>query len=394
MLDFYTLRSETKKNIIRRMERISIADSPFEWAWLTYALNCDGDTNDPAFASVLDAGLRWLRSEAATEFDRNLGAIGLLCGVLRPLDRVQQEEFARRAAERVSELSKQEIDKFSRLNDPDIVLGMALGISPIFSTEIKTWFQQHCLKCATGRPRRIILFWASAIEVGVTPDTALLKTEELQVGEIFPALWFLDRYDSLLQRTDDLRATLEIVEQLKDGIVLEPPEEVEVNGRYVLSNSDIAMLYEVLVRRTQQVDPIILFSNFPLHPDVRAISESLFVKQEYVNAVFEAAKLFVEHVKSKSNHPKDAGGQELDGVKLMEVVFLAKSPILKLNSLSSDSERNEQRGFGLMAQGMVSAVRNPKGHKTKATIQIDASEALEQLVMISLLMKRLDQSHL
>jgi uncharacterized protein (TIGR02391 family) len=76
----------------------------------------------------------------------------------------------------------------------------------------------------------------------------------------------------------------------------------------------------------------------------------------------------------------------------MSFVFAPKSPILRFNSLSNQTERNEQNGLKLIAEGTVGALRNPKGHLPSSAISLTAEEALEQLAMISYLMRRLDNA--
>lgn len=393
MLDFYNFRSETKLNILRRLEKIDANEFPSEWGWLVYGLSQDEQARDPLLARALDDGLRWISSEAAWKSDRNLGAIGLLCAFLNKTGSKECVAFVSRAVKRIRELSEQEVDKFSRLNDPDIVLGIALGFASHLPDDVRLWFQHHCLRSSVGRPRRMVMFWAAGIELGAKPDTSQLRVGDLQVSEILPTLWFFERYRSVLERSNDLRDLWNVLEVAKEGIALEPWEDVESNGRYIASNSDVAMLYEVLTHQTRMVDPRVLFDNFPLHDEIRHGSESLFNNHEYVAAVFEASKIFIAAVKVKAQRPEDVKGHELDGVELMKAVFDLKKPLLKFNSLSSVTERNEQRGLALMAEGMVSAFRNPKGHDPKDRIQIDAYDALEQLVTISYLMKRLDQAH-
>jgi uncharacterized protein (TIGR02391 family) len=393
MIDFYNFRSEAKLNIVRRLAKVNAVEFPLEWGWLVYALGQDEKARDPLLARALDDGLRWINSDAAWESNRNLGAIGLLCAVL---DRTGSQECVAintRLINRIQALSEQEVDKFSRLNDPDIVFGIALSVGTHLPDDLRIWFQQHCLKSAAGRPRRMVMFWAAGIALGAKPDTSQLRVGDLQVSEILPTLWFFERHGRLLGRSDDLRELWDVLEVAKEGIVLEPLEDVGSNGRYIASNSDMAMLFEVLTRQTRAVDPRVLFDNFPLHDEIRRGCQSLFNNHEYVAAVFEASKIFIDAVKVKAHRPKDTKGHELDGVELMKTVFDLKKPILKFNSLASLTEKNEQKGLGLMAEGMVSAFRNPKGHDPKDKIQIDANDALEQLVTISYLMKRLDQSH-
>jgi uncharacterized protein (TIGR02391 family) len=135
-----------------------------------------------------------------------------------------------------------------------------------------------------------------------------------------------------------------------------------------------------------------LYDNFPWHPEVRKVTQSLFTKGEFVMAVFQAGVLFIDAVKKRSAFPIGKDGRPLDGVSLMDSVFLAKPPLLKFTDMSDQTAQNEHRGLGLIAQGIVSALRNPKGHAPHVHIKLDPFEAIEQLATISYLMRRLDDA--
>jgi len=120
------------------------------------------------------------------------------------------------------------------------------------------------------------------------------------------------------------------------------------------------MFYEALLCQTREIDPVTLFNNIPWHPEVRHSSESLFIKGEYMNSVLEAAKMFIDTVKLRTGHPVGRDGKPLDGVKLIEHTFGSKPLVLKFNNLKTQADENEQRGLSLIAQGAVSAFRNPK----------------------------------
>lgn len=74
-------------------------------------------------------------------------------------------------------------------------------------------------------------------------------------------------------------------------------------------------------------------------------------------------------------------------------------PLVLINPLDSTSrdfisQLDEQKGFSSLTMGIFQAFRNPKGHqpKDKNWVGIDAYEALDQLVVISLVMKRLQDA--
>ncbi|HSB08320.1 MAG TPA: TIGR02391 family protein [Blastocatellia bacterium] len=85
-------------------------------------------------------------------------------------------------------------------------------------------------------------------------------------------------------------------------------------------------------------------------------ADSLFIKGEYVNAVFEAAKSFIEAVKHQAGNPVDKNGKPLDGVVLIDNIFhrtSSKTPTLKFNALASLADQNEHDGLYYVARGMI-----------------------------------------
>jgi len=388
MLNFYKYREEIKRNLLRRWERLDISEYPLDWAWIAYALSLDGTAQNPFLDQAVDQALRWISSEMAWEYERNLGALGVLCLVLRKANAREWGNLGNRIVEQLRGLMDREVGRFSRLNDPDIVFGVAIGVVTILPSESGEWLQQHCIRSAQmGNLRRRLLFLAAAAELGASLSPVSLLSDLPRIDEIPSALWFAERYQSHLDKDEHRRALWDGLAIAKEAIILDPLEQS--NGGFVASNVDLAMLYEALTIQTGTIDPLILFQNFPLHPEVRRLAEPLFAQGDYVNAVFEAAKGFVNTVKQKAGHPKDAKGP-LDGVPLMQRVFSLKQPVLKFNALVSQSDKDEQRGLGLIAEGIVAAVRNPKAHMTKDEIRLDPYEALEQLLAISYLFRRVD----
>jgi uncharacterized protein (TIGR02391 family) len=252
------------------------------------------------------------------------------------------------------------------------------------------WLRDHCRRNA--RPenwRRGLIFAAAAWELGEKLPPFVINGAELQAHEVFPALWIAERYSNLIEGEERRRGVWEAFERIKEGVNFDGAMN-SGDLLYPASLIDVAMFYEALCSQTSQIDPATLFGNIPWHPEIRLSSENLFTKGEYVMAVFQAAVTFIDSVKKRSHHPTDAKGKPLDGVDLMVCAFGSKSPILKSNALRDQADENEQRGLSLIAQGIVSAVRNPKGHTPQVNIILGPYEALEQLAIISHLMRRLD----
>jgi uncharacterized protein (TIGR02391 family) len=127
-------------------------------------------------------------------------------------------------------------------------------------------------------------------------------------------------------------------------------------------------------------DPLKAYGGLDLHPQINEAAGELFRDGHYASAIEDAVKALNAYVRFKS-------GVELDGNKLMEVVFNPSKPVLRFNDLADDSDRDEQKGFMLMFSGAVAGLRNPRAHKL---IKDDPERALEFIAFVSLLAKLTD----
>lgn len=125
------------------------------------------------------------------------------------------------------------------------------------------------------------------------------------------------------------------------------------------------------------------YEGLELHPEIERAVGNLYRDGHYANAVEDATKALNALVRMRS------GIDGKDGSALMEVVFSPKSPILKFNQLSDQSDMDEQKGFMMMLSGAVAGLRNPRAHKI---IKDDPEMALEFIAFVSLLAKLVDKS--
>lgn len=125
------------------------------------------------------------------------------------------------------------------------------------------------------------------------------------------------------------------------------------------------------------------YEGLELHPAIERAAGQLFRDGHYANAVEDAVKALNALVRMNS------GVDDKDGMSLMEAVFSPKNPILKFNSLTDDSDTDEQKGFMMMFSGAVAGLRNPRAHKI---IKDNPENALEFIAFISLLAKLADSA--
>jgi uncharacterized protein (TIGR02391 family) len=121
-----------------------------------------------------------------------------------------------------------------------------------------------------------------------------------------------------------------------------------------------------------------------LHNVIKKVSNELFYDGHYAQAIFEAYKAVNNLVKEKSRR------EDLDGQELMSTVFNYKNPILRLNKLRSQTDRDEQMGFMFLYMGAMSGIRNPKAHDIVK--QDDPTRTMEYLALASLLARRVEES--
>lgn len=394
MLDLYAYRGELKSSLLRSWQRLDLENQPLDWAWILYAISVGHATYSQLLTESVDRSLRWIETDATWSFGGNLGAIGLLCRLLRQEGHPGWESIAVRLTQKALQLTHKVVSKFSRLNDPCIVYGLVTGGEPKFPASLREWLQQHCLRNSqSGNWRRRMLFFAASVELGSTIMPLAPKSVDLSLHELPCALWFGETCPDCMME-DSRRDLWSLLADVKEQILLEPVDDDIVQDElYQASPIDVAMLYLAAVARTGEVDPVALFRSIPLHSKVRQASESLFLKGEYVNAVLEAAKALIDEIKCKAGHPTNPKGKPLDGSPLVQHVFSSQNPILKFNALATQSERDEHRGLKLITEGIVAAIRNPKGHDPKDKITLTPYEALDQLVIVSYIYKRLDSAH-
>jgi len=120
-----------------------------------------------------------------------------------------------------------------------------------------------------------------------------------------------------------------------------------------------------------------------VHPELPHKVRDLFDDGYYAQATFEACKYLDNLVRSHAPNTKS-------GESRMMAAFDDKKPLIKLTSLTNESEIDEQRGYRFLFAGTMIAIRNPRGHEE--TIDDDPFTCLDHLALVSSLIRRLDKA--
>jgi len=126
-----------------------------------------------------------------------------------------------------------------------------------------------------------------------------------------------------------------------------------------------------------------------VHSDVLVFCQAELLQENYFHAVFEALKSIAEKVRRLSNLTSD-------GADLITGAFaLGKScaPVLAINSLKTETEKSEQRGFANLLVGLFGTIRNPLAHNPKLDWPMSEQDALDILTMASLIHRKLDTAY-
>jgi len=119
-----------------------------------------------------------------------------------------------------------------------------------------------------------------------------------------------------------------------------------------------------------------------IHPEVLKYCRTELMQDNYFHAVFEATKGLAQRI-------RDMSGIQADGAALVDRVFSIDQPMLALNTLQTDTEKSEHKGFAALLKGCFAAIRNPMAHEPKILWEGE-DDAADYLSLISLLHRKLD----
>jgi TIGR02391 family protein len=162
--------------------------------------------------------------------------------------------------------------------------------------------------------------------------------------------------------------SLDGFEVLDDGTVITVPKAATIDE--AMQRSD--QLREYLRRRGA-------------HEEVLKHCRPELLRDDYYEATFES-------IKGLGDRLRKLTGEDLDGRELVQNVFGRKNLKVKLNEGKTQTERNEQEGTKLLAEGLFAAFRNPAAHETRLEWHISEQDALDIMGLVSLIHRRIDNA--
>lgn len=119
------------------------------------------------------------------------------------------------------------------------------------------------------------------------------------------------------------------------------------------------------------------------HSEVYKYCQPELMQDNYFHAVFEACKGLFQRI-------RDLSSIEADGANLIDRAFSIENPSLAFNTLQTETEKSEHKGFAQLLKGCAAAIRNPLAHGPKILWQGEI-DAADYLTLISMLHRKLDQ---
>jgi len=389
-INFHQYREELKKVLLAWTDQLSTQWDAFTAVWIAYALSQEGLEGNALLEEIAGILQRWRNKDESWKYQRNLGPLAFCCWLERQMRVSSDVTVVTKLSTRV--MSLRDDNHLSLLRDPEQVFLLALGLSSVVKEgtpnveESKARLIQAAKQQVSKGPlKRRMLYAAALREMGESISASEQNPQD--AGDMIALVWWSERYGDGMKKNEQWHRFASV----KEMISLDANKASE--AQRVLSVPELAMLYEAVCCEASQPDPMLLFEYFPLHPKVRAIAQDYFRNGKYVTAVFEACKKLNELIQEKSG-VKDKNEVKLVQATMKQINEPTKLKIKFNEFLHEEAGKNEQAGLALLCEGIFKAFRNPKGHKPEdhQSVQIEADEALYQLVIISYMMMRIEKS--
>lgn len=373
----FQLREALRRAIFYGVGRSEAEYDPAVVAWAAYTSIQEGGATPGMLRTVLNREkARW--SMGSTQ-GRELGAVAALA-----LMEKGRETVGPKAIDLLTRgLQNARLGtKLAAIRLPDQMFLIALAMK---EAEIATRASVVALiKDQLGGPtHRQVLLHAALQELGETPGAPFLDGEDL--GDAIASLWWKIRY------TDGSGVPLrwEQLDRLLSQTGLTDGDLSGETGARSLAPWEKSLLYECLCREFASINPAVLFELYPLNARVKKLAGPHFARRDYPTAVLQAMQGLNELIQTRT------GDTTLSERKLVTYWFDGKPPRMAFNDDYSDRVgHDDHEGVSLLLHGAFQSLRNPPSHRPgdEASLTRTAIEAMNQLVLISYLMDRVDRA--
>lgn len=120
------------------------------------------------------------------------------------------------------------------------------------------------------------------------------------------------------------------------------------------------------------------------HAEIFKYCTKELLVNNYFHAVFESCKGIADRISHIT-------GINKDGAELVDVAFSLNNPLVAINTLQSDSERSEHKGFANLLRGVFGMIRNPLAHDPKLNWDMTEQDALDIFAMLSMIHRKIDK---
>ncbi|MGX1909345.1 TIGR02391 family protein [Streptomyces phaeochromogenes] len=124
------------------------------------------------------------------------------------------------------------------------------------------------------------------------------------------------------------------------------------------------------------------------HPEVLAYCTREILTKNAFHASLEATKSVFDRLRQLT-------GEKLDGSRLVDAVLMLGStgtPRVAINTGTTRTEEDEQKGFAALIKALGSMYRNPTAHDPRLHRPVTNDELLELLTTLSMVHRRLDHA--
>jgi uncharacterized protein (TIGR02391 family) len=126
------------------------------------------------------------------------------------------------------------------------------------------------------------------------------------------------------------------------------------------------------------------FKDRRIHAEVLKYCRAELLQDNFFHAIFEATKGLAQRI-------RDLSGVQTDGAALVDQVFAVDHPVLVINTMRTETEKSEHKGYAALIKGCFAVIRNPLAHGPKIMWEGE-DDAADYLTLISLLHRKLDDA--